>query len=146
MLSRLLKGSVIYAATDVLRKLAPFFLLPLYVSNLSIGDFGRQEYVTILATLSSYLVGWGSAQGLLRLYVSEQHRSVHASLSIVTALFLLIISVLAVLSFFIPLGNWLGLESTNILFFCVIYGWFHLSIILGLRYCEQRSGCLTSRW
>ena len=146
MLSRLLKGSVIYAATDVLRKLAPFFLLPLYVSNLSIGDFGRQEYVTILATLSSYLVGWGSAQGLLRLYVSEQHRSVHASLSIVTALFLLIISVLAVLSFFIPLGNWLGLESTNILFFVSSMGGFTLSIILGLRYCEQRSGCLTSRW
>ena len=125
MLLRLLKGGVIYGAADVIRKVAPIALLPLYVSHLSLDDFGRQEYVTIIATLFSYVIGWGTSRGLLRLYVAEPHRAVQVALSIVTAIFILIVGAVSISSFFAPIGIFLGLEKTEILFFCITYGWLH---------------------
>lgn len=123
MLKRLLKGSAIYAFSDLLRKLAPFILLPLFVTNLSVEEFGRLEYITVISTLFAYLVGWGSVQGLLRLYVEDGPKYTFITLQIVTASSLLLILCMLFLSWVFDFVNYLDLESIQVLYICTLYGW-----------------------
>ncbi len=123
MLKRFLKGGVIYAVSDILRKLSPFILLPLYISILSVESFGKLEYVTVISTLFCFLIGWGSVQGLLRLYVDDGSKYVTTSIIIVSfSCFLLLI-----VTFFLGLSpifiTLIGLESINILYGCILFGW-----------------------
>jgi O-antigen/teichoic acid export membrane protein len=123
VLKRFLKGGAIYAISDILRKLSPFILLPLYISTLSVDSFGKLEYVTVISTLFCFLIGWGSVQGLLRLYVDDGSKYVTTSILIVSlSCFLLFI-----VTFFLGLSSTfitlIGLESVDVLYACIIFGW-----------------------
>ena len=64
MIASLLKEGSLYALSDLIRKLSPFLLLPLYISALSLSEFGRLEYITVISALASYIIGWGKDPGL----------------------------------------------------------------------------------
>jgi O-antigen/teichoic acid export membrane protein len=126
MISGIFKEGFIYAFSDSIRKLSPFFLLPVYISSLSLSEFGRLEYITILSSLFSYLIGWGSVQGLLRYYEKDKKYAVSASISIITFIFVIVLLILNLLDYFFKITVLLDI-TTVIMNSCILYG-FILSI------------------
>tara|TARA_B100000963_G_scaffold354038_1_gene369838 strand:+ start:9464 stop:10735 length:1272 start_codon:yes stop_codon:yes gene_type:complete len=139
MISSIFKEGFIYAFSDSIRKLSPFLLLPIYISSLSISDFGKLEYITVLSTFTSYLIGWGSIQGLLRYYEKEKKYAVSASMVIITLVFLIALLFFNFLDYFIKITIFLDITS-EILNACILYGYVlsinNLSLTI-LRF-EQR--------
>ncbi|WP_220757254.1 lipopolysaccharide biosynthesis protein, partial [Shewanella colwelliana] len=125
MLKRLLKGGVIYALSDIFSKLSPFILLPLFVSSLSLTSFGKLEFITVLSTFFSFVIGWGSVQGLLRLYVDDKVKSVSSSF------FIIVISTFVSLGIVFLWGAFSNVElvadadDIYILYLCVAFGFFY---------------------
>lgn len=71
----------------------------------------------------AYLVGWGSVQGLLRLYVVDGPKYTCVTLQIITASFLVLMSGIYLLSRALDLALLFDLQSIKILFVCGLYGW-----------------------
>jgi hypothetical protein len=139
MINSLLKEGFLYAFSDSIRKLSPFLLLPVYISALSLSEFGRLEYITVISALASYIIGWGSIQGLLRYYEKKGKYAVSSSMLIIVVIYFLVFLLFNSFDYFFSLSKFLDLEI-KVLNACLFYG-FVLSInnlsFTILRY-EQR--------
>ncbi len=139
MINSLLKEGFLYAFSDSIRKLSPFLLLPVYISALSLSEFGRLEYITVISALASYIIGWGSIQGLLRYYEKKGKYAVSSSMLIIVVIYFLVFLLFNSFDYFFSLSQFLDLEI-KVLNACLFYG-FVLSInnlsFTILRY-EQR--------
>tara|TARA_B110000879_G_C11184113_1_gene520289 strand:- start:11369 stop:12628 length:1260 start_codon:yes stop_codon:yes gene_type:complete len=122
VLNSFIKAGFTYAFSDLLRKIAPFLLLPLYVSQLSIEQFGKLEYLTILTTFFSLLISWGSIQGLLRLYPDYGKVAVFQSIILSFTIFISLIFLVSILYIVFDLHILLAIETKNILFLCLLFG------------------------
>ena len=110
MIASLLKEGSLYALSDLIRKLSPFLLLPLYISALSLSEFGRLEYITVISALASYIIGWGSIQGLLRYYEKKGMYAVSSSIFIIVLILLLVFLLLNYFDYFFSLSKFLDLK------------------------------------
>lgn len=122
MLNSFIKAGLTYAFSDVLRKLAPFLLLPFYVSQLSVGQFGKLEYLTIVTTFFSFLISWGSVQGLLRLYPEFGKAVVFQSITLSFMIFAILSIILSFLYLLIDPHEILAIESKKIFYLCLFFG------------------------
>lgn len=117
-----IKAGFTYAFSDLLRKIAPFLLLPLYVSQLSIEEFGKLEYLTILTTFFSLLISWGSIQGLLRLYPDYGKVAVFQSIILSFTIFISLVFFFSIFYIAFDLHTVIAIETKNILFLCLLFG------------------------
>lgn len=119
----MLKGGAIYGGTEILRKVSPFLLLPFFINYLSIDSFGKLEFVTVISTLFSFLIGWGSSQGLLRFYVEDKIKYTTATLQLIIIIFISLLS-FGVLcsSLFNNFWDKIGVESFEVYLLCLMFG------------------------
>ena len=121
MINSLIKEGSLYAFSDLLRKASPFLLLPIYVSTLNLSEFGKLEYVTLIATLLSYIIGWGSIQGLLRLYEKDGMHAVNSTLVIIFTLSIATLIFGLLFNAIFNLFDYLDI-TLNIFLLCMLYG------------------------
>lgn len=121
MINSLIKEGSLYAFSDLLRKASPFLLLPIYVSTLNLSEFGKLEYVTLIATLLSYIIGWGSIQGLLRLYEKDGMHAVNSTLVIIFTLSIATLILGLLFNAIFNLFDYLDI-TLNIFLLCMLYG------------------------
>ncbi len=121
MFKYLLKSASIYGFSDLLKKVSPFILLPLYLSNLSVSEFGKLEYITIISTLSCFIIGWGSTQGVMRFYVEDGAKAVLSAILIIFSITFFLLVFLEVISCLIDIYDLAGLRDENQFYIIVAF-------------------------
>jgi len=64
----ILKHSAIYGIGNILHRLPPFILLPIYLNYLSPTDFGKKEIISIVIDFTGIVVSMGIANAMARFY------------------------------------------------------------------------------
>lgn len=130
----IIKNGMIYGLSEGIKKITPFVLLPLFIHELSVVDFGKVELITLLCTLLSYFISWGSTAGLLRLYFEEgKHKSfVFLTLMLINSLFIVFLTIGYILELVFTIHELIGFSSPLPFFFCFIFSWLFSITNIGL--------------
>lgn len=127
---QLLKIGALYGIAEAIKKISPFLLLPLYLYCLTPGEFGRLEYITLVSTLLTLLVGWGGGTGLLRFYFSGGDSKEFVFLTLLLNALLMI--VIGIGFFIFPIYFLVDMQSNSLMYICLLYAWLFSVVNVGV--------------
>ncbi len=83
----------IYGLANLSNMIVAFFLVPIYISHLSVSDFGMFSLLTNFSTLLLYLMDFGLVNALFRLYYDFDDESIVAKRRLLSTVILFYIIV-----------------------------------------------------